>query len=165
MTTTDTEARSLAQAVIEGTWQGPIRVDRIGRAGGDKEVVFIRTDSAQRIALILDPVEAAGLGEALMKVSGMATSTEGAPSLAEAVKAGLKAKSVTRARVVAETGITHYRLRQILNRHRPMTHAEHVAISEVGGRRNSASAWSLSMTRGRISRSARAFSLSGTPVA
>lgn len=75
--------------------------------------------------------QAADLAEALLDVSGMATSSRGARYLAEVVRESMFQKGVTKARVCAEAGITRYRLRRILSASAPMTNDELKAISEV----------------------------------
>lgn len=76
--------------------------------------------------------QAADLGEVLMKVSGMATSSGAAVFLASSVSDSLIRKRITKARVCAEAGITRYRLNRILSAAVPMTTDELKAISAVG---------------------------------
>lgn len=116
-----------AEAVVPGHQGSELTVSRAG--GRSEELVFIEVDSD--VALWVTREQAADLAEAVHEVSGMATSTHGAQFLAEAVVDRLAREGVSQARVCAETGMTRYRLRQVLSGTVPMTNDELKAISEV----------------------------------
>lgn len=101
------------------------------RATSEKgdERVFITTDDG--VQLILTPTEAADLGEALQRVSGMATSTRGAPFLAQIYRNDFVREGVTQARASREAGIPLKRLRHLLRGEQPMTMTEQQGA--VGG--------------------------------
>lgn len=93
------------------------------------EGVAIETRGVLKMFLL--PVEAADVAEALMKVSGMASTSYTARFLSRTVREGMEREGVTRARVIEQTGITRYRLRKILSGETPMTQVELEAICEV----------------------------------
>ncbi len=121
-------SRPLDEASVTGTWQGTVTARRATGKAGDRVLI---DDSQGRVQFLLTPVEAADLADALASVSGMATSTYAAQFLAQVHRESMARRGVTRSRVTAETGITAHRLRRILSGEVPMTHDEHVVISEV----------------------------------
>ena len=120
-------ANPLDQATVDGHGGGQIVVTRA--SGRGDELVFI--EAAGSTPLWMTPQQAADLSEALQRVSGLETSTEGAGYLATEVRESLLRRGVSQAAVCARTGITKYRLSKILSGAVPMKHDELVAISEV----------------------------------
>lgn len=133
MTTSSTRqeyAHVVHEATVDGGWSGKLRIVR-GRGINDQDLVFVDSDLLGTMRLLLTPQEAADVAEVLHEVSGLQTSTYGAPFLAEVHREQIARKGLSRRRVAAATGITAHRLRRTLSGEVPMTHEEHVAISEV----------------------------------
>jgi hypothetical protein len=136
MTITKNWRAVLAQATSPADGGGSFTVTRA--AGNQGEMVFLEEDGHDVIWMTRE--QAADLGQNLLDVSGMATSSSHARYLAEVVNDSLFRKGVTKARVCAEAGITRYRLRRILSATAPMTNDELEAISAVGSEHSAA--WS-----------------------
>ncbi|GAA1155063.1 hypothetical protein [Nocardioides aquiterrae] len=120
-------AQPIAQATVTGYGTERFTVTRA--TNGRQELVFIESTSGE--TLWLTPEQAADFAEAVHNVSGMETSTRQARFLAQVHRMAMARDGVTRAHVERATGIARHRLRRILSGEVPMTHAEHVAISEV----------------------------------
>lgn len=116
-----------AQAVVDGYRGDRLTVTRADGRGG--ELVFVQVNDD--IDFWLTPEQAADFAEAVHDVSGMQSSTYSAQFLAEVHRKHLARDGITQKQVRAKTGISRYRLTRILSGKVPMTHTEHVTLSEV----------------------------------
>ena len=118
------------ETTVDGGWSGQLRIVRATGKNG-QELVFIHSDLLGNLRLVLTPQQAADVAEAVHDASGLETSTRRARFLAEVHRMDLARRGVTRTALRTRLGISGYRLRGILAGEVPMTHDEHVAISEA----------------------------------